>query len=103
MKARAMFVVGGTIGYVLGARAGRARYEKIKAKAQSFWQSPTVQQKAAQAQEFARERAPEVQQKLAEATSRVTAAVADKVGGDDAPTAAGVHHRAPNAPGAVHD
>jgi len=103
MKARAMFVVGGTIGYVLGARAGRARYEKIKAKAQSFWQSPTVQQKAAQAQEFARERAPEVQQKLAEATSRVTAVVADKVGGEDAPTAAAVHHRASNAPGGVHD
>jgi hypothetical protein len=98
-----MFVVGGTIGYVLGARAGRARYEKIKAKAQSFWQSPTVQQKAVQAQEFAKERAPEVQQKLAEATSRVTSAVADKVGGDDAPTAAGAHHRASSAPGAVHD
>ena len=39
-------LVGGAVGYVLGARAGRERYEQIKNQAQSLWTNPKVQQKA---------------------------------------------------------
>ena len=80
MKAKATLLVGAAIGYVLGARAGRQRYEKIKARGQDLWQHPKVQEQVGHAQALAREKAPDVQQKLAEATSRVTAVVGDKLG-----------------------
>ena len=43
MKGRVAFVIGAAAGYVLGTRAGRARYEQIKTGAQAVWGSPPVQ------------------------------------------------------------
>ena len=45
MHTRATFLSGMAVGYVLGARAGRERYEQIRRAAQVIWQNPTVQQK----------------------------------------------------------
>jgi hypothetical protein len=45
-KYRFSFVVGLAAGYVLGARAGRERYEQIMKAARSFAENPTVQQAA---------------------------------------------------------
>jgi hypothetical protein len=45
------------IGYLLGARAGRERYDAIVAKAQGLWQDPRVQEKAHQARVVAEEKA----------------------------------------------
>lgn len=39
-----VFVLGVAVGYVLGARAGRKRYEQIASAAQNVWQSKPVQQ-----------------------------------------------------------
>ena len=75
MKGRILFVVGLGVGYVLGTRAGRERYEQMKSQARSVWKSPKVQEKATQAQDFAREKAPVVKEKAAEAA----AAAKDKV------------------------
>ena len=36
-------------GYVLGAKAGRERYEQISAKAQELWSHPKVQEQAGKA------------------------------------------------------
>lgn len=47
-------------GYVLGAKAGRERYEQIKQTAQQVADDPRVQQASAQAQEFVRETAEKV-------------------------------------------
>lgn len=44
-------VAGGAIGYVLGAKAGRERYDQIKDQANRIWHDPRVQQKASQAGE----------------------------------------------------
>ena len=44
MRFRLGMLVGGTIGYVLGARAGRARYEQIKRWAASLRQHPAYLQ-----------------------------------------------------------
>jgi hypothetical protein len=45
-------------GYVLGAKAGRERYEQIAGKAQELWRDPRVQQKAGQAQQLVKDKAP---------------------------------------------
>lgn len=43
MRGKAALVVGLVAGYVLGARAGRERYEQIKAQAEKVWDQPVVQ------------------------------------------------------------
>ena len=71
-------LAGGAIGYVLGSRAGRQRYEQIKSQAQTLWQNPKVQAKKTQAQQFAKEKAPLVKDKAAGAA----ASTKEKVEGD---------------------
>jgi hypothetical protein len=53
MRGKIIFVVGLATGYVLGTRAGRERYEQIKAGAQKVWNTPTVQSGVEKVQEFA--------------------------------------------------
>lgn len=76
MKGKITLLAGAAVGYVLGARAGRERYETIKTQAgqaaEKVRQDPRVQEKAAQAQDLAKEKAAEA-----------TQAVKDKVGGSD--------------------
>ncbi|MFD2675195.1 hypothetical protein [Gulosibacter bifidus] len=43
-------LVGAAAGYVLGARAGRERYEQIAAQASKVWESKPVQQQVNKAQ-----------------------------------------------------
>lgn len=43
MRGKAALVVGLVAGYVLGARAGRERYEQIKGQAEKVWEQPAVQ------------------------------------------------------------
>jgi hypothetical protein len=57
------------IGYVLGARAGRERYEQIKGFATRVQSNPTVQQTATKAADVAKDKAPVVKDKLSSATS----------------------------------
>lgn len=42
MRGKIAFVLGLAVGYVLGTRAGRQRYEQIKRGAQKLWDSPGV-------------------------------------------------------------
>lgn len=44
MRGKVGFVLGAALGYVLGTRAGRARYEQIKRGAVAVWETPLVQQ-----------------------------------------------------------
>ncbi|WP_067178180.1 hypothetical protein [Microtetraspora niveoalba] len=46
MRYKVMFAAGLAIGYVLGTRAGRERYEEIKRLAQRVSDSPTIQEAA---------------------------------------------------------
>jgi len=61
MKAKSAFVVGAALGYVLGTRAGRARYEQIKSWGSALWHDPRVQSRVddleAGAAQFARDQA----------------------------------------------
>jgi phage-related protein len=56
MKGKVLFVVGLGIGYVLGTRAGRERYEQIKRAAESVWNTPAVQQGVSTVKDFAKTR-----------------------------------------------
>ena len=87
MKGKIALLVGGAAGYVLGARAGRERYDQIVNQAQSIWTNPKVQQKATQAQDFAKEKAPIVKDKATDAAASAAAAAKDKVGGSHDTTA----------------
>ncbi|MBO3087876.1 YtxH domain-containing protein [Cellulomonas dongxiuzhuiae] len=43
MKGKLAFVVGTGVGYLLGTRAGRQQFEKIKTWASDTWQDPRLQ------------------------------------------------------------
>jgi hypothetical protein len=66
------FVAGVGVGYVLGARAGRKRYEQIKGQATRLWQSDTVQGRVSEATAAVKQQAaPFVTEKLGEAVKAV--------------------------------
>ncbi len=54
------FVAGIGVGYVLGARAGRDRYDTLKAQADALWHDPRVQEKVSAAGHAVKDKAPEV-------------------------------------------
>jgi hypothetical protein len=74
MKKLTLLIAGG-VGYVLGARAGRERYDQIKRAATRVKEDPRVQEKAHQAADLAKDKAPVVKDKVASAASTA----ADKV------------------------
>lgn len=59
MAGKLKLLIGIGIGYVLGTRAGRERYEQMKAKAQAAWQDPRTQEKVHQATDTIKETAQE--------------------------------------------
>lgn len=77
MRLKFLFVVGIGIGYVLGARAGRPRYDKLKAKATEAWEDPRVQKVVADTQEFVKENTPVVQEKVVAGTKAAVAGAQD--------------------------
>lgn len=66
-------------GYVLGARAGRQRYETIKNTFVKVKNNPTVQEKAGQAYGAARDVAKEQAPIVADKVTTFASAAADKV------------------------
>lgn len=54
---RLSFIAGVAVGYVLGARAGRQRYEQIRRTSEKVWNSGPVQKQVATAKEAARTKA----------------------------------------------
>jgi hypothetical protein len=77
-------------GYVLGARAGRERYDQIATTAGKVRRNPRVQAAASRAQDTVAEQAPvvasAVKDKAAAAASTVQDKVSDTFGKDDEPT-----------------
>jgi hypothetical protein len=60
MKGKFLFVVGLGVGYVLGTRAGRERYEQIRKAAEDVWNQPKVQEGVGTVKEFAMSRVGDV-------------------------------------------
>jgi hypothetical protein len=55
MRYRLTFAAGLALGYVLGARAGREHYEKLRKSAQDFLQNPAVRNTAESAAQQGRQ------------------------------------------------
>lgn len=86
MAGRIFFVAGAAVGYVLGARAGRRRYEQIKGAADRVWNDRNVQKGVNEVvgtvQGFVKDKAPEVQDAVVGQAKKVVAKV--KRSDDDA-------------------
>ena len=72
-------LIGIGIGYVLGSRAGRERFEQIRSGARKVATSEPVQSAAGKAQETVAAQAPVVAEAVKEKAAAAASAVADKV------------------------
>lgn len=77
MGRKLMFVAGLGIGYVLGARAGRDRYDKIVSAANHLWESPRVAKARADVETYARQQAPIIAERAESAAKAAPGVVAD--------------------------
>jgi hypothetical protein len=75
MMKKLMLLAAAGAGYVLGAKAGRERYEQIASGARRFSQNPRVQKTAQQAKDTVREQAPVVADKVKETVGEAAAKV----------------------------
>lgn len=72
-------LLAGGIGYVLGARAGRERYDQIMASVNKAWGSEPVQD----AVEQVKDQAPQVAHKVSDSAKSVADRAVSKVRGED--------------------
>ena len=79
-------------GYVLGARAGRERYDQIMQMFDKVRNDPRVQDKAHQAADMARQQAPVVADRVTSAAGAAASKVTGSGGSHEAPAPA--HHMA---------
>ncbi|RLV08606.1 hypothetical protein CTZ27_07420 [Streptomyces griseocarneus] len=80
MRYRLTFVIGAAVGYVLGARAGRERYEQLRKGAQRVAQNPAVRNTVESAAQNGRAIASKVFEKAADRVGdRLPPAVGERV------------------------
>lgn len=79
MRGKLLLIVGLAAGYVLGAKAGRSRYEAIKRATSTLWGDPRVQRQIknveGRAKDFAKEKAPDVVDFLTDGAKKVVSQV----------------------------
>ena len=79
MRGKLLFITGGLVGYVLGARAGRKRYDQIAAAANDLWNAKPVQRRVTEVRDAALELVGDVPATLFKAGKKaVNQAVAKK-------------------------
>ncbi|WP_159617343.1 YtxH domain-containing protein [Arthrobacter zhaoguopingii] len=70
MKNKIVFAAGVAAGYVLGTRAGRESYEVLKARAESLWNNPRVQERVSEASGVLKDKLPAVQEQAGGAVKK---------------------------------
>lgn len=71
MRGKILILTGVAVGYVLGARAGRERYEEIKRFTGKLWNDPRVQHQVERVEDYAKDKAPEVAEFIADNAKKV--------------------------------
>ncbi|MFB8105973.1 MULTISPECIES: hypothetical protein [Streptomyces] len=80
MRYRLTFIAGVALGYVLGTRAGRERYEQLKKSARQFTESPAVRNAAESAAHSGRDIAGKAYHSVSDKVGdKVPASVAERV------------------------
>lgn len=79
-----MILVAAGVGYVLGTKAGRERYDQIRRTAQKVRNDPRVQEKTQQAAHLAKERAPVVKDAITDAAGTAASKVRSATSSSDA-------------------
>jgi hypothetical protein len=87
MFKKSMLLIAGAAGYVLGARAGRERYDQIKEQADRLRNNPTIRDAAADAKDVVAEKVPVIKDKVDDA-AKSTRSSDDSAGNDLPGTAA---------------
>ena len=82
MRFKTGLLLGFGAGYVLGARAGRERYEQIRQGWERFSGSPTVQRTAERTKEVAEEQAKRTLHAVQQGVEKAGSAVKDRLGKD---------------------
>jgi hypothetical protein len=88
MKGKIAFVLGAAVGYVLGTRAGRERYEQIKRGAQRLWNTEPVQRGVHVVRDAVDERAEEVKQTARRLGSQLLGKLSEQAAGKPRTTGA---------------
>ena len=78
MRGKVGLVIGLAAGYVLGARAGRERYEQIKAQVDKVWNLEPVQEQVGKVKDFAKSTAMALPSTLWDSAVKVTKAATSK-------------------------
>ena len=78
MKGKILFVAGLGLGYVLGTRAGREKYEELRTAALKVWNDPRVQKQVDAVEDFVKDKAPEVADFVSDNAKKVVAQVSGK-------------------------
>lgn len=106
MKGKLALVAGAAVGYVLGTRAGREQYERLKGRAQELWQDPRVQGRVTEAEhrvtDAARAKFPEAQAKITDTARNAADAARTKLGREKEAPAGAAASGETMAPGAGH-
>ena len=79
------FLAGAAVGYLLGARAGRKRYEQITDRANRAWSSDPVQAKVDAARQAVKKQTPVIADKVGEAAKLAGSRLKDRVSEEDLP------------------
>jgi hypothetical protein len=83
MKFKTGLIVGFGAGYVLGARAGRERYEQIRRRWSGFAGSPTVQKATERTKEVAEEQGKRTLHAVQQGVEKAGTAVKERLTKDD--------------------
>jgi hypothetical protein len=78
MKGKAGLVIGLAVGYVLGTRAGRERYEQIKSQWLKVWDTEPVQTQVTKVKDFAKSQAMALPSTLWDSAVKVAQAAGSK-------------------------
>ena len=77
MKSKLLLIIGLGAGYVLGARAGREKYDAMKAQVDKLWENPRVARARRDVEAYTRQQAPIIRARAEAAAKAAPGAIAD--------------------------